>query len=281
MRILFVLLLPSLLSFLNIFSTPLLSAQTPVEAAARDALQRLETAINGNQSFSAAVKTVTPPVQITQGGAQPAWVNDPYIIYDRDRYFAAVGSAANRSQAEARALSALAAIFGQSIKSDFTVTAMYKEAVNNGVVSISDNINIRDTITRAVSMDNLIGAQTGYMWDSGRNSVFAAAYIEKEKAVSIYTDLIIINNSNISLIINMNNEEKNYFDGFARYRLASQIALINANYAVIISHSGGSVSSLNLNSAEYYNLEAANIFRNITVNVSVDNDRANRVQSAL
>jgi hypothetical protein len=78
----------------------------------------------------------------------------------------------------------------------------------------------------------------------------------------------------------MSEKEKNTFDGFARYRLASQIAGINANYAAVISQSGGSVSSLTLNNADYYKLEADNIFRNITVTVSVDNDRANRVQNA-
>ncbi|MCL2214294.1 MAG: LPP20 family lipoprotein [Treponema sp.] len=263
---------------------PLLAAQTPeqADAMAREALQRLEAALGGNTSSVSvsSANTAAPSLQITQGGVQPAWVIDPYAAYDRGRYFAAVGSAPNRSQAEARALSALVAIFGQSIQSDFTVAAMYSEAVNNGIVNVSENTDIRDTITRAASMDNLIGAQIGYVWDSGRNAVYAAAYLDKERAVSIYTDLVIFNKNNIALLTNMSNEEKNTFDGLARYRLASQIAKINANYAVIINQSGGSAASLNLNNADYYILEANNIFRNITVTVSVDNDRANRVQNA-
>jgi len=266
--------------FLSLANVSFAQTSAQAEAAAREALQRLEAAIGGSAPSSTAVNTITPPVQLTQGGAQPAWVNDPYTVYNRDRYFAAVGSAASRNQAEARALSALAAIFGQSIQSDFMVAAMYTEAVENGAVNVSENTNIRDTITRAASMDNLIGAQIGYVWDSGRNTIYAAAYLDKERAVSIYTDLVIINNSNIALLTNMSGNEKNTFDGFARYRLASQIALINANYAAVISQSGGSAAALNLNSAEYYKLEADNIFRNITVTVSVHNDRANRVQNA-
>jgi hypothetical protein len=184
MRFSFILLLPALLSFSN-----LLFAQTPdqADAAAKEALQRLEAALGGNSSSVSvsSANNVTLPVQITQGGAQPLWVIDPYTAYNRERCFAAVGSAPNRSQAEARALSALAAIFGQSIQSDFTAAAMYTEAVNNGVVNFSENTNIRDTITRAASMDNLIGAQIGYVWDSGRNAVYAAAYLDKERAVCI------------------------------------------------------------------------------------------------
>lgn len=268
--------------FIFLFLSGSLFSQTSAqaEAAAREALLRLEAALGGNISTSTGVNNITPPVQIAQGGVQPAWVNDPYTIYDRDIFFAVVGSAADRNQAEAKALSALTAIFGQLIQSDFTVVTMYTEAVERGVVRVSEDTNIRDTITRAASIDNLIGAQIGYVWDSGRNVVFAVAYLDKKRTVSIYTDLVIINNSNISLLTNISNEEKNTFESIARYRLASQIAEVNTNYLIIISQAGGSTESINQNSADFYKIEADNIFRNITISVVVDNDRANRVQSA-
>jgi len=268
--------------FLFIFLTGSLFSQTPAQAgeAAREALLRLEAALGGNNQTSVSGSANTTAAQVIQGGTQPAWVNDPYTAYNRDRYIAVIGSGTNRIQAEARALTALAAIFGQSIKSEFVIAAMYTEAVNRGAVSVSDNTSIRDTITKAVSMDNIIGAQIGYVWDSGRDIVYAAAYLDKARAIAVYTDMIIINNNNIAHLTNMSINERNTFDGYARYRLAYQIAGINSNYAVIITMSGGSVASLNLNGADYYKIEAADIFRNITVTVSVDNDRANRVQNA-
>ena len=157
---------------------------------------------------------------------------------------------------------------------------MYTEAIEKGIVSVTDSINIRDTITASASMDHLVGAQIGYVWDSGRNMVYAAAYIDKAETVSHYTDMILVNNRNINALTTMSEADKNTFNGIASYRLASGIAAINANYASLITQCGGSVSSLNINSPGFYDLQAAEILRNITVTVNVNNDRANRVHNA-
>ena len=250
-----------------------LLAQTPIdsEKAAKDAVQRLEAALGG----------INDSARVTQGRSQPRWVNNPYSAYSKDRFFAVVGSASNRNHAETRAFANLIAIFGQSIRSEFTVTSMYTEALNNGTVSVSDNTRIRDRISMAAAMDNLIGAEIGNVWvDSRRGTVYAIAFMDKTKTISIYTDLITINNRNIELLTAMSPGEKNTFDAYARYRLAAQIAGINTNYATVVSQAGGSVASINLRNANTFNLEAENIWRNITVTVRVTNDRANRVQDA-
>jgi len=244
---------------------------------ADEAVRRLNAALGGN---STDVRSNLPTVKVTSGGTQPGWVDDPYSIYNRSQYIAAVSSAPNRSQAEAKALSALVAIFGQSIRSDFAMANLYTEAVFRGVVSVSENSVISDRIITAASMDNLIGAEIGNIWDSGRGTVYAAAFMDKVKTISIYSDMIIINNRNIDLLTGMSDVQKNSLDGYARYKVAASIAGINTNYAAVVSQAGGSVSSLNLKSADYYNLEAVNIIRNITVVVNVMNDRANRIQDA-
>lgn len=274
-----------MLSLVTLLSVPcLLYAQTSAgsDSPAKDALQRLEVALSGGNAAEnqSASRKSGSPVMVTHGGKQPRWVNDPYLDYNRNRFIAAVGSAANRNQAEAKALANLVSIFGQSVQSDFTVTTMYTEAVNRGVVSVSDNTSVRDRITTAASMDNIIGAEIGNIWDSGHGIVYAAAYMDKAKTVSIYTDMIIINNNIIEMLTAMTSDEKNTFDGYARYKLAGQIAGINANYAVVVSQAGGSTSSLNIKSADSFIIEAAGIMRNITVAVTVTNDRANRVQNA-
>lgn len=256
--------------FSGFLFTPALTAQTAADANA--ALRRLEASLASGSGVTSA--------QVTQGGVQPNWVNDPYAVYNRDRYFAAIGYGPNRVQAEAQALSALAAIFGQIIEWDFSAATVYTEAVNKGAVTVTENTNIRDVITRAASLNNLAGAETGYVWDSGRGTVYSAAYLDKARAVSLYTDMIIINCRDISLLTAMTNEEKNTFDGVSRYRIASQIAAINQNYAAVVTQSGGSVASLNLNNASFYRLEAANIMRGLVVAVTVDGDRANRLQNA-
>ncbi|MDR2541908.1 MAG: LPP20 family lipoprotein [Treponema sp.] len=267
-----------LVSF-SLYSQTSPQAAQDAEAAAREALRRLDATLGGNVS-PGTPQAIVQPAQIARGGSQPQWVSDPYAVYDQNHFIAAVGSGSNRDEAESRALGSLVAIFGQTIRSDFAVVTMYTEAVNRGVVNVSENTNVRDQISRAASMDNVIGAQIGSIWDSGRGTIHAVAYMDRAKTISIYSDLIIVNNRNIDLLTNMSDTEKNSLDGFARYRLASQIAGINTNYAAVVTQAGGSTSALNLRSADYFSLEAANIIRNITVTVDVSNDRANRVQDA-
>ncbi|MCL2441087.1 MAG: LPP20 family lipoprotein [Treponema sp.] len=254
-------------------------AQTPNEAnaAARDALRRLESALSGE---SVSGLSTPPPAQVTRGGNQPRWTDDPYAAYPRERFIAVTGTGVNRNDAERRALVALAAYFGQSIQADFSTTTAYTQAVNSGTVNVSENSNVRDRIITAASMDNLIGAEIGNIWDDGRGTVYAVAFLDRAKTISIYTDMIILNNQNITLLTAMSNAEKNTFNGLARFRLASNIAGINTNYASVVSMAGGSTASLNLRNAEFYNLEVQNIIQNITVVVNVSNDRSNRVQDA-
>jgi len=254
---------------------PLPQSYFDADATLDDIVQRIESTIGGGSTNQNSSST-----QITQGGTQPRWVNDPYAVYARDRYIAAVGSAGNRDEAQRKALSALVAIFGQSVRSDFSAVTMYTEAINRGIVTVSENNRVRDEVSTAVAMDTLIGAEIGNVWDNGRGTVYAAAYMEKEKTISIYSDLIILNNRNIELLTAMSDTEKNTLDGYARYKLAALISTINSNYSNLILLVGGSVALLNVRNANYFNIEASNIIKNITVAVNVNNDVSNRIQDA-
>jgi hypothetical protein len=205
------------------------------------------------------------------------------LDYPQNRYIAAVGAAANRANAEKQAFAALAAFFGQSVKSDIAVSAAYSQAVRNGIVSVSEKTEVRETIVTAAALDNLIGAAIGGVWEDGRGTVYALAYIEKERAVLIYTELIRINQRNIESLVSVNAAGKNTFDGYARYRLASLLAGMNAQYSSIVSLAGGSkaaLASLNLADAASLSLEADGIIKNIPVGFSVRNDRNSRVRDA-
>jgi hypothetical protein len=266
------------------------------EAAARDAADRMDALLNGrtggtgtNQASApaqdpSAEKRNTPqaaePVQSAKGGTEPAWVNDPYRAYNRDRYIAAVGFADNRADAEKKALAALTAVFGQSIQSDFFTVSMYSEAVSKGVITVSENTRIQDTVIAAASLDTLIGAEIGNVWDSGKGIIYAAACMDREKTVAIYTELININLKNIEKLTIMNAVEKNSFHGYARYKLAALIAGLNTKYLNVISQAGNAatVATFNLVNADYYNLEALNIYKNITVLVDVTGDHSNRIR---
>ncbi|MCL1958646.1 MAG: LPP20 family lipoprotein, partial [Spirochaetes bacterium] len=247
------------------------------QAAADDATRRLEEALSGG---SAAGTKQTAAVKSTRGGTRPKWINNQYSDYPQKHYITAVGNAKNQSDAEKQALAALVAFFGQSVKSDYVVASLYSEAVTNGIVSVSENTNVRETIVTAASLDNLIGAAIGNVWEDGRGTFYALAYIEKERTVFIYTEIIRINQRNIENLISMNDSQKNTLDGYARYKLAALIAGMNAQYANIVSLAGGTTASLNMTSSDTLILEAADIIKNITVGFNVKKDSNNRVRDA-
>jgi hypothetical protein len=262
---------------LNLFSLPLCAQSlADYQAAADDATRRLEEALGG----SSAAGTSSTAVQTARGGATPRWVNNPYSDYSQSRYIAAVGTAKTRADAEKSAFAALTAFFGQSVKSDYAVAAAYSEAVTNGIVSVSEKTEVREIIVTAASLDNLIGAAIGNVWDDGRGTVYALAYLEKERTVPIYTELIRINQRNIENLVSINAAQKNTFDGYARHKLAAFIAGMNAGYAGIVSLAGGSTAPLNMTGADTLILEAANIIKNITVGFNVKRDSNGRVRDA-
>jgi len=241
-----------------------------VFAQSNDAASRLEETLSG----------VAAPVQTARGGTRPGWTSNPYSTLSRDRYLAAVGTAANRAEAEKRAFVALITFFGQSVRSDYTVATTYSEAVTNNKISFSENTNVQEIIVTAASLDTLIGAEIGNVWDDGRGTIYALAFIEREKAVAVYTEIIRMNQQNINNLLAMSAAEKNTFNGYARYKLASLIAGLNANYAVIVSLAGNSNIPFNLSNADALSLEASNIIRNISVGFNVRGDNNNRIRDA-
>jgi len=269
-----------------LFASHVIYAQsaTSADALARDALRRLDEALSGKTSAASAANTASQnpaPVQSTRGGQEPRWVMDPYAAYPRDRYLAAVGFAPNRAEAEKKALAALAAIFGQSIQADFTAVTAYSEAVSKGIVSSSETTNIRDMISRSTSFDMLVSAEIGNVWDDARGTVYAAAYLDKERAIAVYGNMIHTNLKNIEKLTAMTPAEKYTLDGYARYRLAAHIAGINAKHADVIAQCGGpTAASLNLPGADALNIEAANIIKNVAVIVNVKGDSSNRIRDA-
>ena len=264
--------------FITSFMT--LHAQSPdrTRAAADDATRRLEEALAGGSAAGTGQNAAQ--VQTARGGIQPNWIGNPYAAFPRDRYIAVVGTAANRSEAERRAFVALVAFFSQSIRADLTVATVYSEAISNGIINVSENTQVREIIVTAASLDTLIGAEIGNVWDDGRGTIYALAYIDRARTVTVYTEIILMNQRNIDNLIAMSEAEKNTFDGYARYKLASLIAGMNAQYANIVTLSGDSNVSLNLSDADALLLETSNIIRNISVGINVGGDSNNRVRDA-
>jgi hypothetical protein len=260
--------------FLFLFLTVLFFAPLYAQSHGRAAsdTRGLEESLGGS--------TAGTSVQVRRGGIRPNWINNPYAAFPRDRYLAAVGTAANRTEAESRAFAALAAFFGQSIRADLAVATVYSEAVSNGIITVSENTQVRDTVVTAASLDTLIGAEIGNVWDDGRGTIYALAYINRARTAAVYTEIILMNQRNIDNLLAMSADEKNTFDGYARYKLASLIAGINAKYAGIVTLAGNANVSFSSSNADALILETSNIIRNISVGFNVSGDSNNRIRDA-
>jgi hypothetical protein len=213
---------------------------------------------------------------------EPAWVNDVDQVYSRLRYAAAVGYGPDRASAEKEAFAALISVFGQAVQVDRQSMVGYQEALEQDMVSAYiRNTEIINAIKTSAAMETLIGAEIRDHWYDGRGVYYAAAVMEKNRAASLYSELIAANKAVIETLTAVDGEEKYSFPGYARYYLAAKIADGNRVFANILSVVGGpGTIPRDLVEGEQYRLEAEEIARRIPVDVQVENDRVNRVKGA-
>ncbi|MDR2471013.1 MAG: LPP20 family lipoprotein [Treponema sp.] len=217
------------------------------------------------------------------GRDEPAWVPDPYAVYPRDAYLAAVGYGSSRDTAEKAALSKLASIFGQSIKSETTTSYTYSQAIADSGSAREETAGIAQTVKTSAVMDTLIGAEIKEVWRNPEDGGwYAAAALDRAKTSLIYLELIEQNLALIGALTNLSEEEKQNMDGFIGCRRAANLADANMVFAVVrnvISPGSGSPGE-QPKTGNDYRLEAARIARNIPVTVTVDNDRQTRIRDA-
>ena len=209
---------------------------------------------------------------------EPNWVSDPYTKYDRQTNVAAVGRGSSHEAAEKSAFGKLVAIFSQSIQVDERVSVNYQEAVRNGITTNwSENTAVDSMISTSASLDSLVGAEIGDVWNDG-NSFYAVAVLNKTNAIRIYSDIIRSNQTMIENLVSIPTEVKNTLEEYARYRFAATIADMVVQYANLLSFIGGSVQTIK--SGDDYQLEALDIAKAIPVALSVRNDRFGRIESS-
>jgi len=228
-----------------------------------------------------ACTTINAQSKSGSSGA-PDWIRDPYKKYDERSNVAAVGVGNSRQAAEKDALGKLVAIFGQSIQVDEKISTSYREAVQSGAAaSWSENTAIDNSIATSAGMDSLVGAEIGETWFDGKTNYYAAAVLNKTKALQTYSNLIKVNQAMIdSLVNNMPAADKSSLDGFARYQFAALIADITFSYGNLLSSIGAPSFAQGLKKGDDYRIEAQNIAKTIPVGITVKNDKAGRIQGA-
>jgi hypothetical protein len=213
--------------------------------------------------------------------SQPAWISDPYNVYNRVVYLAAVGYGPSRDVAEKTALTNLTSIFGQSITSEAKTDYTYTQAVEASSSVWSEHSDLEQAVKTSVAMDTLIGAEVKDVWKSPDDVWYASAVMDKAKTNMIYADLINQNLGTIEKLTNLSDAEKQSFDGFLNYYEAANLADANTVFATVRTViSPGSMMGENLKTGNDYRLEAARIARNIPIAVTIENDRNNRIRDA-
>ncbi|MDR0455979.1 MAG: LPP20 family lipoprotein [Treponema sp.] len=231
-------------------------------------------------AFSACM-TVNAQNKGGSNTSAPDWIRDPYKKFDQKTHVAAVGIGNSRQVAEKDALGKLVAIFGQSIQVDEKISTSYREAVKSGAAaSWSENTAIDNSIATSAGMDSLVGAEIGETWYDGKTNHYAAAVLNKTKALQVYPNMIKANQAMIDSLVNMPAADKNSLDGFARYQFAAMIADVTFSYGNLLSHIGAPSFAQGLKKGDDYRIEAQNITKTIPVGITVKNDKSGRIQGA-
>lgn len=212
---------------------------------------------------------------------EPDWVSDPYKVYNKAVYIAAVGYGPSRDTAEKTALTNLTSIFGQSISSESRTDYSYTQAVQASRKAWSEKSDLEQAVKTSVAMDTLIGAEIKDVWQSPDGTWYASAIMDKSKTMMIYGELIQQNLETIDKLTRLTPAQKQSFEGFLNYYQAAGLAdanLVFANVRNVISP--GSMAGENLKTGNDYRLEAAQIAKNIPIAVIVENDVDNRIKGA-
>jgi hypothetical protein len=173
-------------------------------------------------------------------------------------------------------------VFGQTVQVDRQSMVDYQEALEQDVISsYFRDTEIINAIKTSSKLETLIGAEIRDYWYDGRDTHYAVAVLEKNRASALYSELINANLEIIGTLTTMAEEEKYSLPGYARYYLAAKIADGNRVFTNILSVVGGpGLSSRDLAEGERFRLEAEEIVRRIPVDVQVENDQANRIKGA-
>jgi len=239
------------------------------------------SACASNNAQSKGGSNAAPASGASRASGAPDWTRDPYNKFDKQVYVAAVGIGNSRQAAEKDALGKLVAIFGQNIQVDEKISTAYSETVKSGAVaSWSENTSVNSTIGTSAGMDSLVGAEIGETWQDNKNNFYAAAILNKSKAIQIYSGMVKENQAMIDNLLKMTEAEKNTLDGFARYKFAAIIADINTSYGNLLSYIGAPSYAQGLKKGDSYRLEAQNISKAIPIGITVDNDKAGRIEGA-
>ena len=224
----------------------------------------------GSFAFAAKKKTV----------AMPEWVSAPASVYPNSDYLHYVGYAADRANAEVQAINGLAAIFGQSVKSDSVASQRMVQAKSEGKVATASVSSFGQDVLRSVNVDDLIGVEIKEFWFDGDATWYAIAVLDKSKAVDIYADMIKKNAKAIKDLLERSESDTYSLESYAAFDFASDIARENENHVKKLSVIQPSVVpslKVNVPSSKEIDARKLDIAKNTPICVLIDGDDSGRI----
>lgn len=214
----------------------------------------------------------------------PAWVSQPSSVYPNASYITYVGDAADRSSCEVKALQGLAAIFGQSVKSESTANSRMVQAKANGLVANANVQTFSQEVKRKVDVDNLVGVEVKEYWqDASSGTWYAIAVLDKAKAAELYADMIKKNAGAIDTVLKSVANDKYSFDSFGAYDFAEEIAVENEknlNKIAVIDNSMVDSLKAYCPSSKNFHAKKMDVAKNIPICVKTFNDEHGRYKEA-
>ena len=208
----------------------------------------------------------------------PNWVQDPYLKYNKQEYFAVLGSGNTRQIAERNAYGNLIALFGQTIRLEEKDSVIFQSIIGNEVkTNWSEYTTTESLIERSANFESLMGAEIGDIWKDGKE-YHAVALLEKERTIKIYTGIVQENQKNIGNLIDISPFEKYSFEGLARYQMAATIANMTIPFKNLLMVLGSPIDEFKFD--DDFRLETNNIIRALPIDLQVQNDSQERIQTA-
>lgn len=212
----------------------------------------------------------------------PAWVSNPAGVYSRDAYLFYVGDGSDRTKAELSAVNGLSAIFGQSIKSDFTSSQKMVQAKADGKVASNSVTGFSQDVMRSVDSGDLVGVEIKDFYFDG-TTWYAIAVLDKAKASDIYSEMIVKNAKAIKSLLENAAADKNSLESYSAYDFAADISFENEKHykkLSVINPDAAASLKVDIPSLNEINARKVEVAKNIPISVLVSGDTNGKIAAA-
>ncbi|MCR5290453.1 MAG: LPP20 family lipoprotein [Treponema sp.] len=213
----------------------------------------------------------------------PEWITQPSLVYPNAKYFAYVGTGADRVSAELQAIQGIISIFGQSISTTTTATQRLKSAQEKGTVASSTNATLDQEVVKKVNQDDVIAIDIKESFhDEKRGTWYVLALMDRAKASSLYSAMISKNDTQIAYLREAVSSSKDVYtmQNYARLDFAREIAVITDTYIErlrIINSSEAAKFSNDALTAVAIKRAQQDIAKKIPICIKVTNDTDGRI----